>query len=503
MIVNTEIHDYTRHGVPVLDQYGRTQKFLYISYVDKNQTVKPFFWMIPNELMYQWKYATKDDTPDPVYRSWDGKPVVKKPITDRFTEQRVHEIIMDLERWFPDNEQLKEIRQMYKPKTAYLDIETDVDDDGFPEAKDAKRPINTVSIVVDDVVYVLGLANLSQEDIQWIQGEITKHCERFDTDYKFVYRYHTSELSLMNDLIFNFIGKLECVTGWNLFGYDWPYICNRAARLGIDMTSLSPTRTWFQYKPQDAAADPIKLPMHKCMYDYMELYKKHDRSIAPKVSNKLDWVADKVLGVKKVVHQLGFKEMWEKQKKEYVFYNAIDSVLVREIDKKLKTSSVLFGLAALMNVPVLSTYSSTKSIEIVQAEYLYRENKVFPVAKKDKEKKEYEGAFVFSPTPGVYRNVYCLDYASLYPTTMRQFNISPDTLLFKDKNHVPKENEIKCTNGCVYTNEFEGFIPKILSDYFAKRKEYKKMMMNAEREKYRLIEILKEREKKLKNNLEQ
>ena len=137
--------------------------------------------------MYQWKYATKDDTPDPVYRSWDGKPVVKKPITDRFTEQRVHEIIMDLERWFPDNEQLKEIRQMYKPKTAYLDIETDVDDDGFPEAKDAKRPINTVSIVVDDVVYVLGLANLSQEEIQWIQGEITKHCERFDTDYKFVY----------------------------------------------------------------------------------------------------------------------------------------------------------------------------------------------------------------------------------------------------------------------------------------------------------------------------
>ena len=242
--------------------------------------------------------------------------------------------------------------------------------------------------------------------------------------------------------------------------------------------------------------------MHKCMYDYMELYKKHDRSISPKVSNKLDWVADKVLGVKKVVHQLGFKEMWERQKKEYVFYNAIDSVLVREIDKKLKTSSVMFGLASLMNVPVLSTYSSTKSIEIVQAEYLYRENKVFPVTKKDKEKKEYEGAFVFAPIPGIYRNVYCLDYASLYPTTMRQFNISPDTLLFKDKNHVPKDNEIKCTNGCVYTNEFEGFIPKILSDYFAKRKEYKKMMMKAEKEKYRLMEILKEREKKLKSNLE-
>ena len=489
MIVNTEIHDYTRNGVPVLDQYGRAQKFLYISYVDKNQTVKPFFWMIPNELMYQWKYATKDDIPDTLYKSWDGKPVVKKPITDKFTEQRVHEIIMDLERWFPENEQLKEMRQMYIPKTAFMDIEVDVDDEGFPEAKDAKRPVNTVSIVVEDTVYVLGLANLSQDEIKWIQDEIKKHCEQFDTDYKFVYRYHASEFSLLNDLFFNFIDKLECVTGWNWFGYDWPYLYNRAPKLGLDITSLSPTKTWFTYKPQDVAADNIKLPMRKCMYDYMELYKKHDRSVSPKVSNKLDWVADKVLGVKKVVHQLGFKEMWEKQKKEYVFYNAIDSVLIREIDKKLKTSSVMFGLASLMNVPVLSTYSSTKSIEIVQAEYLYRENRVFPVVKKDKEKKEYEGAFVFSPIPGIYRNVYCLDYASLYPTTMRQFNISPDTLLFKDKNHIPKENEIKCTNGCVYTNEFEGFIPKILSDYFDKRKEYKKMMVKAQKEKYHLYTI--------------
>ena len=497
MIVNTEIHDYTRNGVPVLDQYGRAQKFLYISYVDKNQTVKPFFWMIPNELMYQWKYATKDDTPDTLYKSWDGKPVVKKPITDKFTEQRVHEIIMDLERWFPENEQLKEMRQMYIPKTAFMDIEVDVDDEGFPEAKDAKRPVNTVSIVVEDTVYVLGLANLSQDEIKWIQEEIKKHCEQFDTDYKFVYRYHASEFSLLNDLFFNFIDKLECVTGWNWFGYDWPYLYNRAQRLAINIEGLSPTKTWFNCRPQDAAADMIKLPMHKCMYDYMEVYKKYDRSITPKESNKLDWVANRVLGVKKVVHQLGFKEMWEQQKKEYVFYNAIDSVLVREIDKKLKTSSVLFGLASLMNVPVLTSFSSTKSIEIVQAEYLYRENRVFPVVKKDKEKKEYEGAFVFQPIPGIYNNVYCLDYASLYPTTMRQFNISPDTLLFKDKNHVPKENEIKCTNGCVYTNEFEGFIPKILTDFFGKRKDYKKLMVKAQKEKYELIDILHKRQKQI------
>ena len=46
MIVNTEIHDYTRNGVKVLDQFGRPQKFLYISYVDKDKTVKPFFVLL-------------------------------------------------------------------------------------------------------------------------------------------------------------------------------------------------------------------------------------------------------------------------------------------------------------------------------------------------------------------------------------------------------------------------------------------------------------------------
>ena len=100
---------------------------------------------------------------------------------------------------------------------------------------------------------------------------------------------------------------------------------------------------------------------------------------------------------------------------------------------------------------------------------------------------------MFEPTPGVYKNLLTLDYASLYPTTIRQFNISPDTLLCKDKNHVRKDNEIKCCNGCVYTKDFEGFIPKILTDFYAKRKMYKKEMNIAEKEKNYLEDILKRR----------
>ena len=65
MIVNTEIRNYTQNGIDVMDPYGRPQKFLYISYVGEDKRIKSFYWMIPQELMYQWKYATKNDVPDP------------------------------------------------------------------------------------------------------------------------------------------------------------------------------------------------------------------------------------------------------------------------------------------------------------------------------------------------------------------------------------------------------------------------------------------------------
>ena len=76
---------------------------------------------------------------------------------------------------------------------------------------------------------------------------------------------------------------------------------------------------------------------------------------------------------------------------------------------------------------------------------------------------------------------------------MRQFNISPDTFIKRDKNHIPKDNEIKCTSGAIYRNDFEGFLPKILTDFYNQRKAYKKEMMIAIDEKYKLEDIYERR----------
>ena len=59
------------------------------------------------------------------------------------------------------------------------------------------------------------------------------------------------------------------------------------------------------------------------------------------------------------------------------------------------------------------------------------------------------------------------------PSTMRQFQISPESFLFKDPTYIPKANEIKTVSGAVYQKRPDAILPAILSHYFAKRKAAK------------------------------
>lgn len=487
MIVNREVRDS-------IGADGYPGKEIILSYVNKEGKISFMRYAIPREWMYQWRYLKDGYAPDTLYQSWDYKPVYKEACTGYFSDQRIHEMLVDIIKLYP---QVDEINALNIPDTAYSDIEVNVDPEfGFPDAhgdRGGMMPINTVSWVHEADVTVLGVKPLTEKQIQWIQSKIDEHCAGFKTRYVFKYVYFDTEMAMLDTYFRGYLHPSPCTTGWNWFGYDWPYLYRRAQRLNLDISYLSPTNNWYEYTPQKSN-NKIVLPKHKLMYDYMEIYVKWDQVVSVKESNTLDWVSENTIGAKKVEKKMNFTELWEKDPALYVFYNAVDSILVREVDLAIKTSSAFFGLANLMHVDALTAFSPVRSLEIVQTEYLYKMNRVFPeVPRKRKKEGEvdegYEGAYVYDPTPGIYRNVIALDFASLYPTTMRQFNISPETFILKNKNHRRRENEILCTSGAVYRNDIEGFIPKILSDFYSQRKAYKKDMMIAIDESHELEEI--------------
>jgi DNA polymerase elongation subunit (family B) len=70
-----------------------------------------------------------------------------------------------------------------------------------------------------------------------------------------------------------------------------------------------------------------------------------------------------------------------------------------------------------------------------------------------------------------------------------------------DKEHIRQPDEIKTISGAVYERNRDGFVPKILTDFYMQRKVFKKEMQIAEKEKGYLEEVLERRLKTANNNL--
>ena len=76
---------------------------------------------------------------------------------------------------------------------------------------------------------------------------------------------------------------------------------------------------------------------------------------------------------------------------------------------------------------------------------------------------------------------------------MRQFQISPESFLFKDINYIPKSDEIKTCSGAVYKKDPNAVVPAILTHYFALRKKAKVDKKTANSEYEQLKHILERR----------
>lgn len=480
-----------KEQIDVNDSNGNPTKILVISYVNKEGKISYLKWQIPASEMYEWVYTNRANADKPFqafdlntrqpiiddvtgqpkivqWKSYDNKWVRRNPTTKNLSEGRLNEIINS---WGNITDPLFEANT---PETWFCDIEVEVSPEGFPDPDSASMPINTIAITKFPKTIVFGRKPLSEKEQLQIQENLRNY-SKLTKDYQFEYRYYQSEREMILAFI-EFIKDIPAITGWNFLGYDWKYIKNRCENLGIgDIIKICPTQSYSKFKVNRKVHVDVMVPTHKILYDYMLVYIQWDRTIESKESNKLDWVAEKVLGVKKVEHEWGFDEFYRDHYMEYVFYNAVDTILVEKIDETLKTAQIWYMLASELRVSLNDAFSTILPTEVVMTNFIYSQYKVIPKKQNsnDDESGDYEGAFVWPTQAGIYKYVGGLDFASLYPSTMRQFQISPESFLFKDPTYVPKSNEIKTISGAVYQKRADAVLPAILTHYFAKRKDAK------------------------------
>lgn len=442
-------------------------KTLTISYINKEGKVELYYIDIPKSELFEWKYCTKSENYDEVFKSWDDR-YVKKSSCNYLNKYRIHEFL------YKQPQDVKDIIfQFNMPKICFCDIEVEVLDE-FPNIEDPKSKILTISMVNEnEQVVVLGLKELSDFDIQDLKKNLQKYFN--DDNINFKYVKFESEFSLLYTFLKKYVLNFPLLTGWNFVEFDWLYITNRAKKLNIDINMCSISNKIYGKN---------NMPMHKVIIDYLDIYKRWDTVVSMKESYSLDAVATEVLKLKKVKYKGSLDDLYIKDFKTYVFYNAVDSYLVRLIHKKINTLTPFLKLSQIANTEILKCYGSVHLVENLMVYELLKQNKIFVYDKNKKiveSDEKFKGAYVKDPIKGFHSNLAVFDYASLYPTTIRQWNISPDVYIGKNVEDYDGEY-IKTCSGAMFKKNQNGVLKTILTDLYAQRDEAKHNKATIEKE---------------------
>jgi DNA polymerase elongation subunit (family B) len=463
-----------------------------LSYIGEGGWIKHKYYTWPNPTKYV-VCSDDDRDKDGQYVTWDGKAV--KKVYTRFPDRySVYDFIDSL----PKEEQ--EIVMKYvEPEIFFVDIENEILDKK-PQPQLAESAIQSISIVNKNKVMVMGLDALSAEQEKSIREDINNYFVKFNADYDFKFVRYKSEYEMLLNFFEKFVPKMPIITGWNFTEYDWVFLVNRARKIGVDPTAASPTRVLRPPFKRDNKSGKkresfCELPGHRIIVDYQELYEKWNSIIKVKEASSLDFVSDGILGVKKINYEGTLKTLASTDYKKFIFYNAVDSILVQKIHDTTKWVDILYGIATLSRIKILDAYSTLPVTEGILRRKLKEEKNVI-LCKLEKSlpdtvieslEKAVKGGWVKDTIKGMAMWTACYDFASLYPTCMRMFNISADSYkgvlspnkefaVFNGHRVELEPTDIKLLNDTVFKNE-TGIVNQVMTDVYGDRKKYKDFMM--------------------------
>jgi DNA polymerase elongation subunit (family B) len=409
---------------------------------------------VPRTEKYKWE-AAGSERQDPFFMSWDNKPV-KKTKSFWLNRFRLEEYLFSL-----GEDYMKDVYEFNNPEIWFCDIEVEVADE-FPDPALAKTPVTAIALVNSKAeTFVLGTKPLTPQQIRNIEIRYKDHLKEYNENPPFQYFYFQSESEMLATLFGKWFKDAPLITGWNFIGFDWKYLINRCKRLNVDPSVCSPA---------NKLDGENQIPVHKVVVDYLDLYKKWDRVVKIKENNKLDTVAKAALGIEKIKYNGSLTDLYNNDFETYVFYNAVDTYLVYLLNKKINTMQTFLMLANVTRVEITKAFSPIWMTECIMIREFYKRKRVIAETKKGSKGSSFEGAYVKDPRKGLHQYLATFDFASLYPSTMRQWNISPETFLGKAVDIPEGKKWITTASGAVFDNSEDSVMRSVLTEFYRKRK---------------------------------
>ena len=304
----------------------------------------------------------------------------------------------------------------------------------------------------------------------------------------------------------------DIVTGYNINGFDIPYIIDRCKTSGIDNIKLGRGDSNLYYRKHISKG----LTVYKVdgftgriLFDILYLLRREDSSntFLKKYNLKkltLEHVSKEILNEEKL--DFSVKEMidyWNDNDNEglvnrFVDYCSKDSWLALEFIRRFRMIDrflTLSNKSGKLPQVIINSMGSGIMVDNLMIKEFKKRDRVMPCRgayeKGTGENKELLGAYVKEPDTGITDNLGSVDYTSLYPTIMIRHNLSYDTVILDDDmlNNLNDEDVETQTfedgnliGHFVRREKYEGIIPYILKGLLEERAELKKEMKRCDRD---------------------
>ena len=265
----------------------------------------------------------------------------------------------------------------------------------------------------------------------------------------------------------------DVITGYNIDGYDLPYINDRLAahgrRMNIGRDGRAPSRV----------SDRFWKAHGRIIADAWWNVK---RELRPKRERLAD-VAELVLGEKKLdVDTAHIDDEWAKDKERVIAYCVQDSWLALRILEKITVLEKMQDLATVSKLPLDDVLQGRTSL-LIDSIFIRVADKAgvgVPLTNRTTRDTKIEGAYVHSIQPGLYRWIVVLDFKSMYPSIIIANNMC-FTTLSPDGEHVSPIEGVRF----ITKEEGKGLLAGILEELMVERDSIKAKMKAAKTEKER------------------
>ena len=444
-------------------------------YIHTVSDFKPYFYLAKNDtktlpLIENMEISPTDKTTtifgDPVIKISFKNPKILKRVRD-LIRARVYEGDIPFVKVFMKDRDIiscytvtenGEIRGIDRDvrvdlRKMYLDIEVLSIEETKIDAREARYPIG-----------VIGLYDSYTREYRIFY---------LDRDVK-IDRENTVLISCRDerDLLESFISYVsdncpDVITGWFITRFDLPYIIKRCKKLDVDYSRLSPLnivkmrRRGNRYRIKILGVNVI---------DLNELYLDKQETMVESMS--LEYIAEREQIGRKIEIDNTFASVYDTDPSRIIERNIVDVELTVKLDEKYYLIDDLDETRSLpmFGVPIEDALSTSKLADMCFLRYCKNMNIVLP-NKSHIRKKRYTGGLVLDPIAGIYRNILVLDYKSLYPSIILEYNISLDTY--------SRLGDIVVDNRNRFVSDRKGIIPQVVENILSLRESKQRELEEA------------------------